>query len=337
MKSILYSIFSITFIIFIIIGITGCQSEVIESTESIDGPKYEYVEGWKNEFFVKENNSFLAAYRSVLYYYGYDDIDISEDDISIVQLLGECYLYLFDKVEVQTGLSSVFVDTDYQLVLNEIKSNRPVITMRMVRNVIEDFIVLSGVDHENQLFIGQSILTDKDVVLPFNEWKDQVSEDNIHWTLVITDDQDWAEEAKINSDLHWLQIATKAYNDHDYKLLQKAIDKLTILDFEHAIKTYLHLFNSIVIEQKHNEDIESLLQEYNKYYLFLNEVKELNLNYHWILKQKELYTQYSEEISLQEPLATETLQALLEIYESNGDDEKRDYVYQLLLERGIKF
>ncbi len=286
----------------------GCNSnEDVKSIEQIDESKLYFVKDWEDDLFVQEENSFNACVTSLLKYYGIQEFTVHEQDQVGLPQFGESYMNLIDRIQQQYGIVFAYVDTDYEGIVSEIKNNRPVISSRMVRNVVEDFVFIIGYDEVQNMLIGRTVINKEHIFISKDDWGKNYQLSGYRYTIFASKDAHDIAAMEL-SDIHWIQKGVTAIKQKDYVQLEEVLEVIRMRSISDSQARNMNTYYYLIVKKEITDEVlqhihalnevasdASLTSEYNlHYYLLIGDEKKLEETIAMIMS-KEWYWQMTSE------------------------------------------
>lgn len=324
----------------IVVLLFGCNNDKVTEKVEVENEfdTVQYIDGWKEEYLVRTEDSLVSSLTTVLRYYGHLDADLSEPlSIASFPLYGVSYLPLLAQLGQQYGLHSTIVDGSFDLTVVEIDAHRPVIAKRLIRNISEDYLLIIGYDAATSELIGFSYTSKEPVRVTKSRWEQEFVEEGIRWSIIFADDRERLDSLHSNSVSYWIQRGVELLYQKNYDALGEAIQQFDRLNIRISPANNMRDFYYLI--QRHQvpqevDDHTDLLYEVAPDLSFSIEFMFWK---HWIREEREQALEFltrMEKLNLFHENHSETLQLFREIYVDQHNREQVEMLDVILLERG---
>lgn len=320
--------------------LVGCNSDQDDIEVKIDSAiqPLKLVEGWEDHFFIRNEDSLKSSFEAILAHYKVNDDIISTLDISTLDITrnmpyGTSYLRLLEKIEEQTGVYSTFVHLDYRQVIDELLANQPVISRRILRDDVFDYVVIIGYDLESDTLNGLTIYSKKPVEITEKMWEQDFQHLGLNWSIIASTDQNKIQRLKESSQPFWLQVAVDAISEHNYSKLEQAIDKITELKFVNDRVMLLKSFYHLIVKKDITDEVDRYITKLYEDNPILPYSNEYNFHKYRLLGDDESAMSYISNVEKNNQfgnLNSETIDILIQIYKEMDDIERAKELEDIL-------
>lgn len=329
-KSVYYGLF---FILLIVI-LTGCQTKgEHEETMQEEIDSITWINNFSTEHLVKQEDSFQSALLSLIRIYGQDETSASLADTRGYPTIGTSFLEISRKLAEETKVYTTFIELTFDEAKAEITNDHPLISKRIVRGYLEDYVLFVGYDNENDVLMGYSVVSSEPIKVTKKEWDEDYYFLQMNLSLIVADDEASIRQREENSQLYWLQVAVEAILDSDDTKLKSAMTKIDDLGVEVRRADYLRAYYQVFIEQELSSEIEEFLDSVYEAGPTVSHAIEWKFLKEWTLGERESALTYMRMLEQDQKFASSFLATLYifeEIYTELGEKEMLDKIQEII-------
>lgn len=330
--------------ILLFVFLIGCQSEPntqIESTD-IEERAILIVDGWKDDYFVRSDDSLKTAFEAMLRYYNVSPELLSKLDISIAKInrnmpYGISYQQILEDIANHSGTYATFVSLSYQQVKEELAADHPVIARRILRDVVFDYVVIVGLNQDNDTILGITAHSKNQIEISQEMWEKDFYYFGDNWSVVFSQDLNVIQKLNETSQPFFLQLAADTIRERNYPMLHRVIDKLQENDQNYDRLMYINAFYYLIVTNQLTDAVDKFIIQLYENNPSLSYANEFMFHKYRILGDEEqalIYMDYIIDRDHLESVSMETLDIFKQISIDNGNTEQLALIENILLDRG---
>lgn len=322
--------------------IVGCQTqEEQEALADVEEDTISWIEGFNEEQFVNEEDSFQSAINALLSFYDKEGLRLSiEEDGRGYPNIGISRLKISEKLEKERGLFTSFIDLDYEGAKNEILEGRPLLSLRMVRGMVQDFVFIAGYDELGDELAGYSILMETPLTFNKESWDKDFLYHDINWSVIASEDQEYIVQKQESSRLYWQQMGVEAVLDQDHQLLEQVVRQLREMGTLSRRGEYLNAFYHMVVKKEVTDEVDQFVGKVYEAGPAISYANEWIFLKYWTEGDREKAIEHMRFIENMGKFSESFLESLYlyrDIYRELGDSEQVEAIEKIIPEKQAEY